>query len=350
MHLGHVSTFSPTACGIATYAESLIDNLPDAKHSKLRLLYHCDSRAPDDVLEIKIEDKNSYSAAVSTINQSSMDLISLQHEFAIFGGKDGEYIIDFVSEIKKPIVTTLHTTPTLVNDNQRRILRVLADRSAAIVVLTEEAKTNVKNVIEDANKLFVIRHGVPQISFKAPAQMALRQKWNREHVFMSAGHVSDRKGYTNTLAALARLREFTSDFLYVIIGTYQPQFGTTSQCVYSLKRMIRDYGLDDHVQFDERYVDLSFLLEHILASDVGIVAYTDCQQSSSGMIPMLLACGRPVIATPFEYVQSTSKMVPGLHMCKGYQSDDILEVFHSILTRKHSVLESMPHIYAVTRA
>jgi len=70
MHIGHISTFSPTACGIATYAESLIENLTEATHSKLRLLYHCDLRTPGPTLEIKIEDRPAYSEAASAINES----------------------------------------------------------------------------------------------------------------------------------------------------------------------------------------------------------------------------------------------------------------------------------------
>jgi len=276
-------------------------------------------------------------------------VVSLQHEFAIFGGKDGEYVVDFVARIKKPVVTTLHTTPTLVSHEQKRILQTLADRSFAVVVLTEQAKANVTEIVRDARKLAVIRHGVPRVSFRPPNQCTLRQEWDRQHVFFSAGHVSERKGYTNTLAAFADLRRFTEDFLYVMIGTCQPQFGPNSQCVYSLKRMISEYGLDNHVRFQEKYVDLNLLIEHILASDVGIVAYTDCQQSSSGMVPMLLGCGRPVIATPFEYVQGTSKLVPGLHLCEAYQSSDILQILRGVVDCKDSILASMHNIYAATR-
>lgn len=349
MHICHVSTFSPTPCGIATYAEALIASIPGPLHSKVRLCYHCDQRTPGFLMELNVEDRRGYSIAARTINESSVDVVSLQHEFAIFGGKDGEYILDFVHALTKPLVATLHTTPTLLSADQQRILKALAQRATLVIVLTEVAKTNLLAFLEDRTNILVVRHGVPAVGFTFPAETALRRRWDRSHVFISAGHVSDRKGYTNTLAALSALRELTNDFLYVILGTHQPQFGSNSQCLYSLKRMVADYRLDAYVSFHEAYVDNRVLLEHILASDCGIVAYTDCQQSSSGMVPLFLGCGRPVIATPFEYARGAANSVPGLHLCRGYQPSDLVDVLRAVVSEKEAILASMPTIFAATR-
>lgn len=300
-------------------------------------------------MEVNVEDRRGYTVAAHAINDSSVDVVSLQHEFAIFGGKDGEYILDFVHTLTKPLVVTLHTTPTLVSDDQHRILKTLAQRSALVVVLTEAAKTNLLALLEDGTNVLVIRHGVPAVGFTFPATTALRRRWDRSYVFLSAGHVSDRKGYTSTLAAVSALRDITTDFLYVIVGAHQPQFGPNSQCLYSLKRMVADYRLDGFVLFHEAYVDAPVLFEHILAADCGIVAYTDCQQSSSGMVPLFLGCGRPVIATPFEYACGAAGSVPGVHLCRGYQPSDLLAVLRAFVSEREAILASMPTIFAATR-
>jgi glycosyltransferase involved in cell wall biosynthesis len=349
MHICHISTFSPTPCGIATYSEALIASIPGVQHAKARLRYHCDRRAPGFFQEVSVEDRRSYSAVAQAINASSVDVVSLQHEFAIFGGTDGEYILDLIYALTKPLVVTLHTTPTLVSSNQQRILRALVQRAALVVVLTDAAKTNLLALLENGTNVLVVRHGVPEVDFTFPAQTALRRRWDRSHVFFSAGHISDRKGYTNALLALCALREVTTDFLYIILGTHQPQFGPSSQCLYSLKRLVGDYRLDDYVRFHENYVDNSELLEHILAADCGLVTYTDCQQSSSGMVPLFLGCGRPVIATPFEYARDAAGRVPGMHLCRGYTPSDLLDVLRSFVSDKETILASMPMIFAATR-
>ena len=263
MHVAHVSTFSPTPCGIATYAESLMESLLVGRHSKIRMLYHCDVKSTDALHEIRLENEQAYAHAAAEINCSDVDVVSLQHEFAIFGGRDGEYVLEFLEKLAKPVVTTLHTTRTLMSESQAQIIRFIVARSAAVVVLTEQARDNVAAIVSETSKIAVVRHGVPEVDYKLPKETNLRREWRREHVFFSAGHVSDRKGYTNTLAALRELKKVTADFLYVIVGTHQPQFGSNSQCAYSLKRTVSDFSLQDNVLFVERYVDLDVLLDHI---------------------------------------------------------------------------------------
>lgn len=345
----HISTFSPTPCGIATYAEALIQNYLGAIHEKVRLLYHCDQKDAGTFLDLRIEERDAYSIIAAAINASDADIVSLQHEFSIFGGRDGEYILDLINKIEKPIISTLHTTPMFMSLNQARIIKDIVRQSSQVVVLTEQAKSNVAQIVGDATKLNVVRHGIQDVEFRVPGETPLRRRLGHEHVFLSAGHVSDRKGYTNTLAAMAQLRAAHIEFLYVILGAHQPQFGVNSQCVYSLKRMIRDCDLYKNVIFEESYNDLDVLLEYIMAADLGIVAYTDCQQSSSGMIPMILGCGRPVIATPFEYAVSTARMKPGLYISHGYQAEHISQSLRAVIETKNAITETMPTIYESTR-
>src|SRR5262249_43872341 len=117
MHIAHLSTFSPTPCGIATFTESLIDHLDSSVHSKLRMQYHCDEELAGTLFNIRVEDPLAYAASAARVNDSSIDVVSLQHEFAIFGGRDGEYLLKFIAELRKPLVTTLHTTPAVLTDD-----------------------------------------------------------------------------------------------------------------------------------------------------------------------------------------------------------------------------------------
>src|SRR4051812_1517643 len=110
MRVLHVSTFSPTQCGIATYTEELINHLPETRSLKLRMAYPMDAPCEGLFGSLLIQERKAYGETARAINRSEIDLVSLQHEFGIYGGTDGEFVMDLVRDIRKPVVTSLHTT------------------------------------------------------------------------------------------------------------------------------------------------------------------------------------------------------------------------------------------------
>lgn len=279
MRVLHISTFSPTQCGIATYTEDLIANLRNVASLKLKMQYEGDAPEPGLFGAISVENQEDYSATAKAINSSQVEVVSLQHEFGIFGGPDGEYVVDFVRQIERPVVSTLHTTSALLTPHRRGILQEIARASQRVVVLNEESAAYVRSELSTAkDKVVVIRHGVPEVAFATPEMSPLRQQYNGALVLVSAGHIRPSKGYLVALAALSRLKARGVRFVYLILGRSQPQWDKTGVDQQQVEDLICELGLQEDVVWIRRYLEPDQLLQHIQAADVGLVPYTEADE------------------------------------------------------------------------
>jgi glycosyltransferase involved in cell wall biosynthesis len=324
----HVSTYAPTQCGIASYADSLAAALRRCRQSVVALDYP--SRAappavvPPVVARIPLRARGAYREAARQIDAGPVDVVSLQHEFGIFGGAEGAYVLDLLRALHKPVVTTLHTVSLALSPARRAQLDEVLARSARVVVLTEESAAACRTLWpHHADRLRVIEHGVPAVPWRRPADVPLRRRLDADWVFVSSGHTWRHKGYHHALLALASLMEDGVDFRYLILGAGQPQFGGADDYDASLARLARQLGLTDRIVRVARFLPTRDLLEHLAAADAGLVTYTRAEHNSSGVMPAMLACGRPVVATRFEYALAAARRWPDVHLADLADPDDI---------------------------
>jgi glycosyltransferase involved in cell wall biosynthesis len=300
---------------------------------------------------VAIDIPATYDAAVAVVNRSTVDLVSLQHEFGIYGGTDGEYVAHLLEGLEKPIVATLHTIPADTQHNRARIIEKIVKKCRAVVVLTEESKEILASCFDVPDAMIrVIRHGIPSVDFIYPEASKLRSDICASVVFVSAGHVKPTKGYDIALRALARYRQLDSNFKYVIVGTTQPQFHVMHEYPGHLRTLIQRLELGDNVLWIDEYLDLDDLLRYIMAADMGLATYTKLEQNSSGILPFMLGCGRPVVATAFACARSIAKRVPGVLMA---DMNDAEDVFRRIvqLTQDRDRMRSLMHAsYSATRS
>ncbi len=350
MRILHISTFSPTQCGIATYTEDLIANLIDAESIKLRMQYEVDEPAQDLFGTIRVETQGDYSAAAKAIKNSAVDVVSLQHEFGIFGGQDGEYVFEFIRQIDRPVVSTLHTTSALLTPHRRGILHGIVRASRKAVVLSERSANYVTSELPgESAKVRVIRHGVPEIPFSTPDASPIRRQYNGAFVLVSAGHIRASKGYQVSLPALAKLKARGVRFVYLILGRSQPQWDKTGADQHKLDTLIRELGLQDDVVCIRRYLGLNEMLQYIQAADVGLLPYTESDQASSGILPIMLACGRPVVATSFDCAKSVAKFVGGVFLSEMNDPDSLCQTIEAIAAKRDLLQPLMSACYAQTR-
>jgi polysaccharide biosynthesis protein PslF len=330
----HVSTFPPTQCGLATYVSDLICHQPQILPARCRIVYPGDHTENDPcIFRISIQKNEDYVAAASTINESYVDVVSLQHEFGIFGGSDGEYIMELVRRLRPPVVTTFHTVYCDMTPAKWRILNMLAKISSHLVVLTEQSKAiAVDKFGLPESKVTVVHHGVPEIKFISPTESALRKKLGRGPVFVSAGHIKPKKGHDVALRALAQLRSIYPDLRYLIIGAPQPQFDHESSYESFLSEAIARADLASNVVRINKYLDSDDFIAAIQAADIGLVTYRTRSQNSSGILPLILACGRPVVASDFEYARSIAMRSRGVFLVS---MDDSRSVFDTLLHLAH---------------
>jgi glycosyltransferase involved in cell wall biosynthesis len=324
----HISTFSPTQCGVAAYTEDLIQSLSGVTSTKIRLSYD-DGIDPAFQKTIGIRRDSSYDEAVAYINESvGIDLVSIQHEFGIFGGPEGAFVLKLANGIRKPIVTTLHTVRRGMHPREKLIIEELASRSSRVVVLTEESATTlIRGASVPASKVKIIRQGIPEVDFRSPELCAARRALHASVVFISAGHLRPTKGYHIALQALAQYKEIDPHFKYVILGTHQAQFPVEAAYQIEIGRAIARLGLEANVMRVDSYLSRHEMLERIMGADIGLVTYTEEEQNASAILPLFLGCGRVVISTAFECARSIHKDIVGLFLA---EMDDPVAVFRII--------------------
>ncbi|MBS1816983.1 MAG: glycosyltransferase [Acidobacteria bacterium] len=304
MNFAHVSTFPPLRCGIASFATDTIAATPGI-HSKYSLHYG-HGAAADAAASANVRSPDELARLGSLISASDCDVVCLQHEFGIWGGRDGEHIHAFLSQLSKPVVAVLHTTfgPNVRNPVQEEILLRLAAKSERVVVLTPMAKASVEALLgEPTDKLVVIPHGVPDVPFHPPPESWNSGDADRPCRLVTPGFFRESKGFETVLLALYWLIKRGRRLHYTIAGEPQKQFDGQESYREHLQELVQILGLADVVRFDTWYLTLEDQIATIQASHAGVFAYQDPSQSSSGTVPLVLAGGRPAICTPFEYAK-----------------------------------------------
>lgn len=334
-----VSTRLPLTCGIATYASDLCDALSYTNHLTYVLhyggteIYECDGEA-------NVSSAEQLRALARHINASGADVVNLQHEFGIWGGPNGEHIFDFLTNLVPPVVSTLHTTfgERKQDSIREEILGKIARESTLVVVLTPESACYARTRLGlPSDRIVQVPHGVPNIEYCAST--ASRQPHVRLRL-ASIGYLRPDKGIDNTIRALRALADIGYEFEYVIAGAPQPQFAEQLAYAEHLVKLVDELQLSENVTFRREFLPLAGQIQTIQASDLAIFAYQTPFHSSSGAIPLALACGRPVLCTPIAYAcEKSSELGPAVFLTSGYSYDDIASSLLSIYRSSENLVE-----------
>lgn len=303
-----ISTFPPTQCGLATYTNDLVNALQ--AHTSNFSFTKIELEVENEILHhekivVKNNNAQEFYSLSEYINNSQINLVDLQHEFKIYGKPDGENVSILFQQIKKPIVTTLHTVSPLLSERRRELFQLVLERSDLLNVFSENAKSYlVEEYKVRESKIGVIPIGQPLIEFKKPSEVKKRKDFNADIVFISAGHLREAKGYDIAIRALGLVKEKIPSFYFLIVGADHPQNATSKLYREQLKNLANDQGIGDNVIFIKNYVSEANLIKFLQAADVGLLPYTRLEQSSSGILALMLDCGRPIVSTPFDYAKA----------------------------------------------
>lgn len=319
-----IGTHLPRQCGIATFTthlcEALTDTFPDLTLFTIPVNDDAAGYAyPDNVrFELNEDDPATYTRAADYLNRSTVDLVCVQHEYGIFGGPSGAYILDLLRATQAPIVTTLHTILQDPLPEQRAILMELAQLSDRLIVMSERGSRLLQTVYGIAPATIqIIAHGVPDVPFLDPAFYKDQFDAEGRRVLLTFGLLSENKGIETVIAALPAIVEQFPDLLYVILGTTHPHVKHADGERYRqrLIRQARELGVSAHVRFDEAFVDEDRLLEYIAIADIAITPYHNPAQITSGALAYLVGAGKAIISTPYWYAEELladgrGKLVP----------------------------------------
>jgi glycosyltransferase involved in cell wall biosynthesis len=252
--------------------------------------------------EIAEQDFTSYLRAADFLNISDVDVISVQHEFGIFGGPAGSHVLALLRELRMPIVTTLHTILREPSQEQRRVMDDLVRLSTRLVVMTEQSSELLQEVNHaPPSKIDVIPHGIPDMPFLDANHFKDEFGVAGKKVLLTFGLLSPNKGIEYALNALpAIIREFPS-IVYIVLGQTHPNVLRREGETYrlSLERLAKDLLVDKHVVFFDRFVELDELMRFIGAADIYLTPYLTEAQTTSGTLSCAFGAGNAVVSTPY---------------------------------------------------
>jgi len=307
-----VGNYLPRRCGIATFtydlAHALRSQYPRADYLVVPVNdVHEGYQYPEEVrFEIYQEAIDDYRKAADFLTFADCDVISLQHEYGIFGGKAGRHVLAFLHAVRIPVVTTLHTVLRDPTPNQRSVMEELAALSTRLVVMSGRGAGMLRDVYGvPERKIEVIPHGIPDMPFVDPNFYKDQFGVEGKHVLLTFGLLSPNKGIENVLRALPRVLEEFPDCVYIVLGATHPNLLKTEGETYrlSLERLAADLGVEKNVIFYNRFVDAKELKEFLGCADIYITPYLNPAQVTSGTLSFAFGCGKAVISTPYWHAE-----------------------------------------------
>ncbi|HEY0186215.1 MAG TPA: glycosyltransferase [Cellulomonas sp.] len=300
--LAVLSTYPTTQCGIATFSQALVDHLlaAGAEVGVVRLVDEPEVTAVPVVHQWVAGQPRGARSAAATLNR--YDVVLLQHEYGIYGGPDGQDVLELLAQVHVPVITVLHTVLTTPTPNQHRVLAGLVAGSAGLVTMTETARERlVAGWGVDPRRVTVVPHGAQDNRSPAPARDPARTDLPR--TVLTWGLLSEGKGIEWALLALARLRGRAPLPVYHVVGQTHPRVLERDGEAYRdrLVALTRVLGLTGTVRFDARYLAGPELRAVVRAADVVLLPYDSPEQVTSGVLTEAVAAGRPVIATEFPH-------------------------------------------------
>jgi len=310
--IAFIGNYLPRQCGIATFTTDLCEAVavehPGATCIALPVNdneagYEYPSRVRFELAE---KDIDSYRRAADFLNINSVDVVSLQFEYGIFGGRAGSHILALLRELRMPIVTTLHTILREPDPHQRRVLEEVAALSDRVVVMSERGAAFLREVYRvSPEKIDLIPHGIPDLSFVDPGFHKDLFGVEGKIVLLSFGLLSANKGIENVIAALPAILAKHPNVVYFIVGATHPHVKQHDGETYrlSLQRLAQAKGVEGQVIFYNQFVTLEELVEFIGAADIYITPYQNPAQIVSGTLAYALGAGKAVISTPYWYAE-----------------------------------------------
>jgi glycosyltransferase involved in cell wall biosynthesis len=306
--IAFLGDYLPRKCGIATFTSDLLSAV-SAEHPNTKCFavpvndIKGGYEYPDVVhFEIEEQDLPSYQRAADFLNISNVDIVSVQHEFGIFGGPAGSHLLALMRELRMPVVTTLHTVLREPNADQRRVMQELVARSTRLLVMAERGRQILQEVYQvSPAKIDFIPHGIPDIPFVDPNYYKDQFGVAGRVVLLTFGLLSPNKGIEHVLHALPQILAEFPDVVYIVLGATHPNELREQGEAYrlSLERLAKRSKVQKNVIFYNRFVELDELKEFIGASDIYITPYLNEAQITSGTLAYTFGAGKAVVSTPY---------------------------------------------------
>lgn len=308
--IAFIGNYVPRRCGIATFTSDLCESVA-REFPAIQFYAAAMNDTPQGYLypervrfEVRQDSKDEYRQLAEFLNMSRVDLACLQHEYGIYGGPAGSYLLTALRRLRMPIVTTLHTVLEAPDEFQAQVLRELCDLSERLIVMSEKARVLLTSVYHcPEHKIDLVPHGIPDVPFVDPNFYKDMFKVEGRRVILTFGLLSPNKGIEYMIDALPAIVERAPDVIYIVLGVTHPQVKREQGEKYRLDLQVRarKLGVAPNLVFHNRFVTLEELCQFLGAADLYVTPYLNATQIVSGTLAYSLGSGKAIISTPYWY-------------------------------------------------
>jgi polysaccharide biosynthesis protein PslF len=360
-----VASYPPRECGIGTFTYDVVNNYDSIDPSRLSTvvalndfgqMYDYDLHDYQGRVRYQIEsdDLDSFLEVADRLNESRVQVVNIQHEYGLYGGEYGEYIIEFMRRLQKPIVLTMHTVLPNPEGKFKEVTQMMLDEAAAVVVLAQSALPLIlDNYDLPHERIHVIPHGIPVFTRKESIRRRTKKLLGLgdRPLLSTFGLIGPSKAIEYVIEALPKIVEASPNVLYLVIGETHPHIRKREGESYrnSLIELAKELGVQKHVRFNNRFLSNSELIRYLAATDVYIMAYLNKDQIVSGTLAYAVGCGKAVVATPFAYAEEM--LADGRGIIVPFRDPEAISTaVSSLLTDRRKLLQMEDRAYKFSRA
>lgn len=352
-----LSTFPPTQCGIATYTQDTIKGINDVFGKSITCqiceLVDKPKENPTQAFTLNTKIKEEYTKVAHEMNKDkSIKLVHIQHEFGLFSGNYGDYLLDFLNEVKKPLTYTFHSVIPNPNNELKTFVKLLLSYSNSVFVMTNQSKEILMRdygIKEDI--ITCVPHGTHIVIYETPHQAKEKFDIQDRKVLSTFGLLGEGKNIETGLQAMPKIIENTPNALYLIIGKTHPNLIIDGVDAYrdKLEGIVNDLNLKDHVRFINQYLDTDELLDYLKATDVYLFTSKDPNQAVSGTFSYAMSCACPIVASKIPHTLEVLTPDSGILVDIG-NVDQFSEAAIKLLSDDHLREEMGINAFRKTRA
>jgi glycosyltransferase involved in cell wall biosynthesis len=360
MKIAYISTYPPRECGIATFNYNLMNainaNFPERK-DPLDGGFVVALNDSENVQEyeypaavkyvIRQDHQKDYIRAANFINTSSVDAVILEHEFGIYGGESGIYILPLINRLEKPLISILHTVLKDPSYVQRIIIREIAEQSSKIIVMSNRAVEFLTTIYDiPVERIQIIEHGVPDLEAPQVNPVKSLSQFKNHRVLLTFGLLSRNKGLETVVKALPKIVEKHPDVMYVVLGNTHPGVIKSSGEEYRdhLKTLAASLKVSQHLSFINKFVAEDELINYLTAAEVYVTPYLNEAQITSGTLSYAVGAGAAVVSTP--YWHATELLADGRGRLFDFKNaDNLAETVNELLDDENVLNELKENAY-----
>ena len=310
--IAFLGNYPPKACGIGTFTNSLaraiLSNLPVATIADYAEIIAMEDPADGHAYPVEVtrtirpKETADYRKTADYLNQGGFDLLVLQHEYGIFGGDDGAYVMHLLDRLRIPLIVTYHTVLKEPSFGQRNVLQRISERAQQVVVMSNLAKELLESAfLVPAEKINIIEHGVPVIQSEDRKVLRERLGWTDSRVLFTFGLLGRGKGIETSIRALPAIVEQYPETKYVVLGKTHPHVVRESGEEYReyLQQLAQELGVGDNLEMISKFASEQELFDYLRACDLYVIPYPNEAQITSGTLAYAVGAGTAVVSTPF---------------------------------------------------